>query len=91
MANDSTIELYRPIPHVEIRAFKHAETRESAVRLYCTQSYEGGRWNLQVRASETLANGAEGQRFLIGTATLDRESMIALRDAIDAQLEAVAE
>jgi hypothetical protein len=77
-------DLFRPVERVEIRAYKHAESRERGVRIYCAQSphIEGGRWNLQVRAPETLANGEEGQRFLIATAHLDRESMRAVRDAM---------
>jgi hypothetical protein len=80
-----TSELYRPIEHAEIRSVKDVP-RETAIRLYCTQSYEGGRWSLQVRAPETLANGREGMKFIIACASLDRDAMAALRDAIETQL-----
>jgi hypothetical protein len=85
----SATNFYRPVDRVEIRACKHVETPESGVRTYCVQSphIEGGRWCLQVRAYETLANGQTGSRFLIGSAHLDRDTMRSLRDAMSAFLE----
>lgn len=44
------------------------------------------RWALQVRAPITLANGREGNDFVIATATLNRDDLLALRGAIDASL-----
>lgn len=58
-----------------------------AVRLYCQQ--HGSVWNLQVLGP--LGIGGLGLRdsndFIIATASLDKESMLALRDAITAHLE----
>ena len=78
-------ELYRPVDHVDIRHVADVP-RESAIRLYRTQAYGGGQWALQVRAVETLSNGREGRRFLVGTASLDSSAIVALRDAIDTHL-----
>jgi hypothetical protein len=55
--------------------------RESGVRLYCEQA--DGIWALQTRSPMTLRNGREGRDFIVSTASLDRDQMAALRDAID--------
>lgn len=65
------------------------ESRDPAVRLYCTSA--DARWTLQVRGYRTLADGTCGREFMIAGASLDREAMVALRDAVDALLEEYAE
>lgn len=76
---------YRPIPYVDtIKANIKLAEHERAIRLFCDQA--GRMWALQVRAPITLANGREGKDFMIATAKLDREDLVALRDAIDAML-----
>lgn len=66
-----------------------ADAKKPALRLFCTSADSG--WCLQIRAHEKLASGRQGQKFLIAGATLDRETMLALRDAINTQLEEYAE
>jgi hypothetical protein len=65
------------------------DAKKPAIRLFCTSADSS--WCLQIRAHEKLANGQQGQKFLIAGATLDRETMLSLRDAINAQLEEYAE
>ena len=57
----------------------HAPT---AVRLYCTSSYDGGVWSLQVRTRMKRADGQPGAKSIAAIASLSREDMVALRDAI---------
>jgi hypothetical protein len=65
------------------------DAKKPAVRLFCTSAATS--WLLQIRAHETLASGRQGLKFFIAGATLDRETMRALRDAINTQLEEYAE
>ncbi len=67
--------------------------RTQCVRLYCEQSYGGGSWRLQIRGPEGIRASrlAIGKRFWIGHASLNRAQMIELRDAINTELELVAE
>jgi hypothetical protein len=78
------MDLYRVLEHVDIRKCRSVG-REPAVRFYCIQ--RGGAWNLQVRAPITLDNGREGKDFIIATASIYREDLLALRDAIDNELK----
>ena len=55
--------------------------RESGVRAYCEQT--DSVWAIQVRGPMRLRSGREGKDFIVATATLEREQMVALRDAID--------
>lgn len=59
------------------------------LRLYCTSADEA--WSLQVRGPLKRADGRDGADFVIACARMRREDMIALRDAIDRQLEEYAE
>lgn len=84
-------DFYKPIESVRIYKAKDANTRERAVRLYCSQSgrFGYGLWELQVRGPISLgANGygGEGKDFIIANASVTREDLIALRAAIDAHL-----
>lgn len=60
------------------------KSRERAIRLYCTNS--GQAWLLQVRTPVSRADGSEGKAAIAAGATLLRDDMIALRDAITALL-----
>ena len=78
---------YLPVEHGEtIKANDcEGEDRERAVRLYCTSMDRA--WSLQVRGTIKRADGRQGKDFIIACASLDKEGMRALRDAIDAMLE----
>ena len=78
-------EFYRPVDFVDIRKAKDV-TPENGVRLYSTQRAVS--WRLQVRGLLTLATGRESKDFVIAGASLDREALVALRDAIDEALKA---
>lgn len=75
---------YKKVDHAEARKVDIAD-RESGVRVYCMQ--HGGSWALQVRTPIRLANGTEGKDYIVATASLDKQTMVELRDAIDAILE----
>lgn len=80
----SPSEFHLPLTYVE--ASKHRDVpRERALRLYCTQY--GALWSLQIRTPVRLDNGRDGQDFIISTASLDRDSLAALRDACDRMLK----
>jgi len=75
---------YRPVVHAGSMVVKNVE-REQAIRLYCEQS--GTAWLLQVRGPQRLGfGGREGKAFMVAGATLTRDDMVALREAIDALL-----
>lgn len=79
-------DFYRPLPFVNIiKADKKLDyEREGGIRLYCTQA--GTAWALQVRDWIRLANGRKGKDFIIATASMSREDLLALRTAIDETL-----
>jgi hypothetical protein len=79
-------DLYRALDRVDVRKVKDVPP-DSGVRLYCTQRGDGGAWCLQVRGMIRLANGQEGKDFVVASASVYREDMLALRDAIDAFLK----
>ncbi len=83
--SDRVEQFYRVVDHADAMKVKRVE-RERAVRLYCTASYGGGQWSIQVRAPIMLADRTEGRDFIVATASLDAEDMRALRDSIDAHL-----
>jgi len=72
-------QLYKKC-RIDTRAVDGVE-RESGVRLYCEQA--DGLWALQTRSPMKLRSGKEGRDFIVSTALLYREEMVALRDAID--------
>ena len=61
--------------------------RESGVRLYCYQADSS--WEIQVRGPLKLRSGRESKDFIVATGSLEREQMVALRDAIDRFLAGV--
>lgn len=82
------MELYREVRENSVsiqKADKHTEVKP-AFRLYCWMYAEA--WNLQVRGPLMLgfAGVRKGKDNIIATVSLRRDEMIALRDAIDAQL-----
>lgn len=90
---DIDSELYETLEHrrVDIRRHPHvtADAQQPAIRLYCTRADEA--WDLQIRDSLKRADGTPSKNYVIAKATLDRATMLKLRDAIDAQLERDAE
>ncbi len=90
-----SLDFYRPLPKpYQVRiskvmgCLKGAERIERAVRLYCTQYAQS--WSLQVRGPEGtgLMGYTDGKRDMIANASLGKDDLIALRDAIN---EALAE
>jgi len=85
MANKETVHFYRVVE----RAGAHAVTgvgREKAIRLYCEQ--RGVSWLLQVRGPRLNRGGLiEGKAFMIANAWMNREDLIALRNAIESLLQ----
>jgi hypothetical protein len=81
-----TTHLYRPA-HTSIGKVNDVE-RESAIRMYCSQS--GTTWTLQVRGPfrHHGGHGDEGKDFIVASASLSRADLLALRRAIDAELKA---
>lgn len=80
-------QFYRPIEYIRTFKTKDADSRERAIRLYCTQSGES--WTLQIRSPMSLGSsgyGPESKDFIIAGAPLGLADMRALRDAIDAHL-----
>ncbi len=79
-------DYFEPV-HVEgTFAANYVSDRDPGVRLYCTQSRSA--WALQLRGSRTLSNGRAGKDFMIVTASLSKEELRGLRDAIDRQIAA---
>ena len=75
----ATGQLYKKV-RIDTKAVDNVP-RESGVRLYCESA--NTTWSLQTRSPMTLRNGREGKDFLVSTAYLGREQMVALRDAIN--------
>src|SRR3990167_6813225 len=81
---------YRPFNKdykVRIKKYDQRDGRiERAIRLYCTQFRES--WSLQVRGPLGVGNFGlrDGKDDLIADASLNRDDMVALRDAINAAL-----
>jgi len=75
--------LYRPVRYADSSATKNVD-RVAAIRFYCAT--HGQAWNLQVCGPERLSNGREGKSFMVATARLSREDLLALREAIDAEV-----
>lgn len=80
-------EFYRPV-NANVLAVTGVEP-ERAIRLYCTHAFNGGTWELQVRAPQRLANGNLGKTFFVATATIERDDLVALQDAINTELQQV--
>lgn len=82
-----SLHFYRVVSRAGVSA---ADTypRTKAIRLWCVQH---GSWYLQACAPRRLGTGhiesKEGKGFLVATAALDRDTLVALRDACDVLLE----
>lgn len=76
-------EFRRVIDWIRIR--KVNVEPERILRLYCELS--GGLWKLQIRGPLSLSDGSDGKAFVVATASLNRDSLVALRDACNAMLE----
>jgi hypothetical protein len=92
----SSRDFIRPIDHVDVGKYNHVKTRDRGIRLYCTASAEthGGdnaRYALQVFAPMKLANGQEGRDYVIATASLSPQDLVALRAEVDAAIAEVEE
>jgi hypothetical protein len=87
----SSTHYYKILSDITIRKPKDLKdaSREPAIRLHCTAA--DATWALQIRGVEQLATGQLGKAFVIATASLDRKTMIELRDAISTSLEDYAE
>ncbi|HZJ67668.1 MAG TPA: hypothetical protein VFD36_29395 [Kofleriaceae bacterium] len=86
MSNDRE-NFWRALQWVEIKrapAWVGEDSRETGLRLYCAQA--DTTWNLQLRAPLRLANGKDGKDFMIATASVPKDVLIALRNAIDLQI-----
>lgn len=73
-------QFYKPIPYVQMLKVKGVEP-ERAVRLYCTSHMTT--WALQVRGPTRLHNGEDGKDFIVADASMSREALTELRDAIN--------
>ena len=86
MTQTKNFGFYRPLAYVSITKSdsKLDFTREGGLCLYCTQYATS--WCLQVRDTIRLANGRAGKDFIVASASLNREDLLALRVAIDEAL-----
>lgn len=71
---------YRAVRTADARKVKGVDP-EPAIRTYCEMTCRA--WALQVRAPLLLANGAVSKDFVVAHAHLNREDLIALRDALN--------
>jgi len=85
------MEFYKPLtgstPRVRVTKYDQRDGRiERAIRLYCTQFRES--WTLQIRSPLGIgyAGLQDGKEDVIAGASLSREDLLALRDAIDTAL-----
>lgn len=76
---------YRLVQCIHIKKVRKVPC-ERAIRLYC-ESFNLS-WNLQIRSPISISHGKVGKDFIVATATLTREEMEALRDAINESLAA---
>lgn len=81
-------QLYEILHRTNIRRVPNAD-HAPALRLYCESADQT--WNLQVRGALVRADGSDGKDFVVATAPLNREQMLALRKSIDEHLEEYAE
>lgn len=81
--------LFRLVRWVEAVKHRHdlaEEHKQRAIRMYCES--HGHSWILQVRAPVKLGStGQDGKDFIVASAHLDRDDLVALRDACNALLE----
>lgn len=83
------MDYFKPLKYLRIWKVpkqRAADTgaRARAVRMYCEQANSA--WALQLRAPISLGSsgyGREGKDFIIAHASLDRETMVEIRDTID--------
>jgi hypothetical protein len=90
----SSRDFIRPIDYVDVGKYNHTETRDRGIRLYCTASAKthGGdnaRYAMQIFAPMKLANGREGRDYVIATASLSLQDLVALRAECDATIAEV--
>lgn len=80
-------DFHRVVPQAHAcKVNEHDVEKTDAIRVYCTQSSAPACWALQVRSTMRLANGRKGADYIVATASLQREDMLALRDAINVAL-----
>ncbi len=87
----NSIDFIRHINYVEVAKYNHVETRDRGIRLYCTASAsthggDNARYALQIFAPMKLANGQEGRDYMIATASLSPQNLVALRAEVDAAI-----
>jgi len=82
--SEKTTDFYYFVPRADAIKVPHAP-RDQAVRLYHA-SFHDGIWNLQVRAPMVLGRAKEGRDYIVATAAMRREDLIALRNAINVTL-----
>ena len=85
------MDYIQPIKYLAIEKLEASYPSEKVVRLYCTMSYDGGAWNLQLRGKLKLKSGHESMQGIMATAHLYREELTGLRDQINAELERIHE
>ncbi len=86
-------EFIRPIDYVSIGKYNHAKTRDRGIRLYSTASAEthgksNARYSMQIFAPITNINGREGKDYVIASASMSLDDLIALGAAVK---DAIAE
>jgi hypothetical protein len=82
----TSAEFYQPTKRIRIMKASGAKDFERAIRLYCSQF--NATWELQIRGPNGIgyAGMADGKDNLVANASLTKQELIALRDAIDAAL-----
>lgn len=83
-SSGASAEFYHPTKLRAGARIVRGVPRERAIRLYCVQA--GSLWNLQIRGPQERGNYSEGKEFIVATAPLCRDELVALRDAIDTLL-----
>jgi hypothetical protein len=84
----------RPIEYVSISKYSHGTIRERGVRLYCTASSEthgitSARYALQIFAPLQRHDGSEGRAYMIATASLSMDDLVAIRAEVDGAITEV--
>jgi hypothetical protein len=92
----SSRDFFRAVEYTAVCKYNHAETRNRGIRLYCTASAvthggDNARYALQVFAPMKLTNGQEGRDYMIATAPLSHQDLVALRAEIDVAISEIEE